>query len=128
MGRVIACLLEPGQSNLVRCSIARTCKFSYLVRQDEPDKDSFSGVLVPVVDVNWYANVHREDRRICRLALWLSTSRDRTGTPGAPQRRGAEKERHGFQASRRLTPATAHSERGNRFRSSFTILPTFGPR
>lgn len=37
--------------------IARIRRFSYLVRQGESDEDSFSGVLVPVVDVNWYANV-----------------------------------------------------------------------
>jgi hypothetical protein len=37
--------------------IARTRKFSYLVRQGESDEDSSSRVLVPVVDVNWYANV-----------------------------------------------------------------------
>jgi hypothetical protein len=37
--------------------VSRTCIFSYLVRQGESDDDSSPGVLVPVVNVNRYANV-----------------------------------------------------------------------
>ena len=37
--------------------IARTFRFSYLVRQEEPGDDLSPGRPVPVVNANWYANV-----------------------------------------------------------------------
>lgn len=37
--------------------VARIYRFSYLVRQRKSDDNSSPGMLMPVVNVNWYANI-----------------------------------------------------------------------